>query len=41
VLREMTDEAMYQLAQCLPSEMRGAYADSDGSELHWLDFMEQ
>jgi len=38
-LREMTDAAMVQLAQCLPAEMRGAYADAAGGEDRWLEFI--
>ncbi len=37
-LREMTDEAMTQLAQCLPAEMRGAYADMNSTADRWLEF---
>ncbi len=36
VLREMTDEAMVQLAQLLPPEMRGDYADGDPGQHRWL-----
>jgi len=38
VLREMTDEAMVQLAAVLPPEMRGAYADADPNASRWLEF---
>jgi 1-acyl-sn-glycerol-3-phosphate acyltransferase len=40
VLREMTDEAMVQLAQLLPTEMRGDYADGDPGQHKWLAFVE-
>jgi 1-acyl-sn-glycerol-3-phosphate acyltransferase len=40
VLRGMTDEAMVQLAQLLPPEMRGDYADADPGQHRWLVFME-
>jgi 1-acyl-sn-glycerol-3-phosphate acyltransferase len=39
VMRQMTDEAMAQLAACLPEEMRGAYADADPDQHGWLEFM--
>ena len=39
VLREMTDEAMVQLAQLLPTEMRGDYADGDPQQHKWLEFL--
>ena len=39
MLREMTDEAMTQLAQCLPAEMRGAYTDTDATRHRWLEFI--
>ena len=38
VLREMTDEAMAQLAAVLPPEMRGAYADAAPNVHRWLEF---
>jgi 1-acyl-sn-glycerol-3-phosphate acyltransferase len=38
-LRQMTDEAMAQLAQWLPEEMRGAYAETDPDRHRWLEFM--
>ena len=37
VLREMTDEAMDQLAQLLPPQMRGDYADADPGQHRWLE----
>jgi 1-acyl-sn-glycerol-3-phosphate acyltransferase len=40
VLREMTDEAMVQLAQLLPSEMRGDYTDEDPGQHRWIEFLE-
>jgi 1-acyl-sn-glycerol-3-phosphate acyltransferase len=39
ILREMTDEAMAQLAAILPPEMRGDYADSDPAQHKWLEFL--
>jgi 1-acyl-sn-glycerol-3-phosphate acyltransferase len=39
VLGQMTDEAMAQLAACLPVEMRGAYRDADPSANRWLEFL--
>lgn len=39
-LREMTDEAMAQLAALLPTDMRGAYAELVGTNTRWLEFME-
>ena len=41
VLREMTDEAMAQLAAVLPPEMRGDYAHADPDQRQWLEFLEQ
>ena len=40
ILRQMTDEAMVQLASYLPPEMRGGYADADPSQHQWLEFLE-
>lgn len=40
VLREMTDEAMAQLAQLLPPDMRGDYAEADPAQHRWLEFLE-
>lgn len=39
VLREMTDAAMTELAQFLPANMRGAYANADSTKNHWLEFI--
>ncbi|HEX9116671.1 MAG TPA: lysophospholipid acyltransferase family protein [Anaerolineae bacterium] len=39
VQREMTDEAMYQLAACLPPAMRGDYAVPPQGEPRWLEFL--
>lgn len=36
VLREMTDEAMIQLAAILPPEMRGDYAGEEPGQTRWL-----
>jgi 1-acyl-sn-glycerol-3-phosphate acyltransferase len=40
ILREMTDEAMGELAALLPGEMRGAYAGQVGTNRHWLEFID-
>jgi 1-acyl-sn-glycerol-3-phosphate acyltransferase len=40
VLREMTDEAMAELAALLPDDMRGAYADLVGTNTRWLEFID-
>jgi 1-acyl-sn-glycerol-3-phosphate acyltransferase len=40
VLREMTDQAMGELAARLPEEMRGAYADEVGTNRSWLEFID-
>lgn len=40
VLRQMTDEAMGELAGRLPAEMRGAYEDQLGTSRGWLEFMD-
>jgi len=39
-LRAMTDEAMAQLADALPPQMRGDYAEADSSVNEWLEFLE-
>jgi 1-acyl-sn-glycerol-3-phosphate acyltransferase len=39
-LREMTDEAMGQLAALLPPDMQGAYAEHVGTNTRWLQFIE-
>lgn len=39
-LREMTDEAMAELAAILPPDMRGYYGDLVGTNTHWLEFIE-
>jgi len=41
VLREMTDEAMVPLAQLLPPEMRGDYADADPAQHKWVEFLDE
>lgn len=38
-LREMTAEAMAQLASLLPTDMRGAYTDANPNEHQWLHFL--
>lgn len=40
VLREMTDEAMIQLAALLPAAMRGDYAGVDLQRHKWIAFLE-
>jgi 1-acyl-sn-glycerol-3-phosphate acyltransferase len=40
VLREMADEAMVQLAQLLPPELRGSYADADPGQHRWLELLD-
>ena len=39
-LREMTDEAMAELAALLPPDMQGAYADLIGTKTRWLEFID-
>jgi 1-acyl-sn-glycerol-3-phosphate acyltransferase len=39
-LREMTDEAMAQLAALLPPDMQGAYAEHIGTNKGWLEFID-
>ncbi len=39
VLRQMTDEAMAELAALLPPEMRGDYADGTAAPSQWLEFL--
>jgi 1-acyl-sn-glycerol-3-phosphate acyltransferase len=39
ILREMTDEAMAPLAQLLPPEMRGDYADADPQQQRWMEVL--
>ena len=36
LLREMTDQAMAQLAVLLPEDMRGDYAAADPTQRSWL-----
>ena len=38
VLREMTDEAMFRLAELLPEEYRGRYSDLGSASTHYLSF---
>lgn len=40
VLREMTDQAMGELAAGLPVEMRGVYEEFIGTNRDWLEFMD-
>jgi 1-acyl-sn-glycerol-3-phosphate acyltransferase len=39
-MREITDEAMAQLAALLPADMRGDYAAADPAQRRWIEFME-
>lgn len=39
-LRDMTDEAMGELAATLPPGMRGAYAEQVGTKREWLEFID-
>ena len=39
MLKQMTDEAMYQLAALLPPEQRGLYADLDPATTKYVKFM--
>ncbi|MGZ9274795.1 MAG: lysophospholipid acyltransferase family protein [Nitrospira sp.] len=39
-LREMTDEAMIELAAILPEAMQGEYAKLLGTKTHWLEFID-
>ena len=41
VQREMTDEAMWQLAACLPDAMRGSYTEPGPTPPRWLEFLAQ
>ncbi len=41
VMREMTEQAMGEMAARLPDEMRGAYADQVGTNRSWLEFMDE
>jgi hypothetical protein len=36
--RAMTDEAMYRIAELLPENLRGVYADLDQATTEFLDF---
>ncbi|MGC8827697.1 MAG: hypothetical protein ACP5TV_11930, partial [Anaerolineae bacterium] len=38
VVREMTREAMGELARLLPAEWRGVYADSAGAPRRWIRY---
>jgi 1-acyl-sn-glycerol-3-phosphate acyltransferase len=40
-LRDMTEEAMQQLAGLLPEDMRGAYNAPMGTNAHWLAFLDR
>jgi cytidylate kinase len=37
-MREMADQAMYEVARLLPLEMRGTYSDIESSDRRWLEF---
>jgi 1-acyl-sn-glycerol-3-phosphate acyltransferase len=39
MLKQMTDEAMYQLAALLPPEQRGLYANLDEATAHYVKFI--
>ena len=39
VVKQMTDEAMYQLAACLPPEQRGIYPRLEAATTHYLQFV--
>ena len=39
VIKQMTDEAMYQLAACLPPEQRGIYSNLDAATTKYLRFV--
>ena len=39
LLKQMTQEAMYQLAALLPPEQRGLYADLDEATAHYVRFI--
>ncbi len=39
VLKKMTDEAMYILAEMLPEERRGAYADLENATTDYIQFL--
>ncbi len=39
LLKQMTDEAMYQLAALLPPEQRGLYANLDEATAHYVRFI--
>ncbi len=41
VLREMTDEAMLQIAAVLPPEMRGGLRRLRPGAVHWLQFLDE
>ncbi len=41
MLKQMTDEAMYQLAALLPPEQRGLYANLDEATAHFVRFVEE
>ncbi len=40
ILREITEEAMAQLAALLPPDMRGDYAASDPTRCKWIEYLE-
>lgn len=39
IQREMTEEAMQQLAACLPDTMRGSYSGPGSTPPRWLEFL--
>ncbi len=40
ILREITEEAMAQLAGLLPADMKGDYAAADATQHKWIEFLE-
>ena len=41
IQREMTEEAMQQLAACLPDGMRGSYTGPGSTPPRWLEFLSE
>jgi hypothetical protein len=40
-MRDITSEAMAQLAALLPADMKGDYATADPTQRKWLAFLEE
>jgi len=38
IMREMADQAMYEVARLLPPDMRGIYSDIESSDRRWLRY---